>query len=288
MYDTEEEINYIVTCVGSGLSLMSSGFIIYMYYTKSNLQSYSCKFIRYLCITDFFLSICIFYLAFLLPSFLATWLCYMQAVCITYFLLSSILWTAALSHALHTVVVDTQPDFYLMERRYLVLTYGVPAIALILPLVDNDYGAAEGWCWIANRGVGSTIMRFICYYIPLCLVIFYNFWQYRKVIREVNETSFVDGELSTRLKFYPLILILTQISLTLHRLIHFFGGGSIMPLAVIGVLTTTLMGFGNALLYGFTEPVKSHVHNCFCKDESVDTSQDSFGQNSLVHQSLNQ
>ena len=60
MYDTEEEINYIVTLVGSCLSLISSGFIVYMYFTKSDLQTYSCKFIRYLCITDCFLSICIF------------------------------------------------------------------------------------------------------------------------------------------------------------------------------------------------------------------------------------
>ena len=287
MYNTEEEINYIVSCVGAGLSLVSTSFIIILYSTKPNLQSYSCKFIRYLCITDFFLSLCNFYSAFMLPSFLATWLCYTQAVLITYFLLSSILWTAALSHALHTVVIDTQPDFPLMERRYLVLTYGLPGIALILPFVNNDYGSAEGWCWISNAGVGSTIMRFICYYIPLCLVIGYNFWQYKKVVREINENSFEEGAVSPRLKFYPMILIITQICLILHRIIYFFGGMTVMPLAVAGVLSATLVGAGNALLFGFTEPVKQHVYNCFGKDASIDTSQDSFEQSSVVNQSLN-
>ena len=176
-------------------------------------------------------------------------------------MLSSILWTAALSHALHTVVIYLQPDYELLERRYLVLTYGFPIIALVLPIVGSDYGAAEGWCWIASHGWGPTIMRFLCYYAPLVIVIFYNILQYRRVIKEINENALEEVNVSKRLKFYPLVLIITQISLTVHRLIYFFAGVSYMPLAIIGVLTTSLMGMINAFLYGFTEPVKNHVVN---------------------------
>jgi len=50
MFDASEHINYIVALLGSFFSLLFSGFIIFMYSTKEEFQSYSCKFIRYLCI----------------------------------------------------------------------------------------------------------------------------------------------------------------------------------------------------------------------------------------------
>ena len=91
MLDTEEEISFVATVIGSVISLIFSGFIVYMYTVKSDLKSYACKFIRYLCISDCLLAICNFYLAFMFPSYLFDWLCIMQSILITYFLLSSIL-----------------------------------------------------------------------------------------------------------------------------------------------------------------------------------------------------
>lgn len=284
-FNDEQSINYVITLIGSFFSFISSGFIIYMYCTKTNLQSYSCKFIRYLCITDFCLAICNLYSAFMIPSYYADWLCYWQAILITYFLLSSILWTAALSHALFTVVLDTNPDFEFLQRKYLVLTYGVPVIAFVLPIVKNEYGEAEGWCWISAKGSGPTTLRFICYYIPLIIVIIYNFVQYKRIIRELEDGSIIEG-VSKRLKFYPLILIITQLPLTVHRIIVFFGS-SCMPIAVIGVLSASLMGLTNAVLYGFTDPVQEYVYSWCRTNEVYDNSFESLDRNSIVQTSLN-
>jgi hypothetical protein len=221
----------------------------------------------------------------MIPSFESGWACDVQAVFVTYFLLSSILWTAAISHALYTVAVTLEPDVFLMERRYVVLTYGFPIIALFLPLVRNEYGPAEGWCWISSEGVSATVMRFLCFYIPLVIVIVFNIYEYRKIIRELEGED--PENVSKRLKFYPWILIFTQLALTLHRLIHLFFGITWMPLAITGVLTTTLMGFSNAVLYGFNDALIEHVHHCFSNRDYLDNSQDSLDHSSLVQTSLN-
>lgn len=290
MYSNKDPTIYIVTLVGSVISLIFTTLILYFYLTKSNLKTYSHKYIRYLSFTDIFLSICKLYTAFTLPSFEEnSWICVIQAILITYFLLSSILWTAALSHALHTVVTDNDPDFGLMERRYLVMAYGLPILAFFLPLVNNNIGPSEGWCWISSKDVGASVMRFICYYVPLLLVIIYNIVMYKKVMNEISSGSCVEGPVSHRLKFYPLILIITQFSMTLHRLIFFFFGVTWKPLAILGVLTTTLMGFANSLLYGFTEPVKMHMFKCLKRKvhDDIHSSLGSSENGSLVHTSLN-
>jgi hypothetical protein len=218
-----------------------------------------------------------------LPSFEGSWLCYVQAVCVTYFLLASILWTAAISHALWTVTITLNPDFWLMERRYVALAYGLPAISLFLPLVENEYGPAEGWCWISPFGWGANVLRLLCYYLPLCAVLFYNVRQYRRIIAELRENS-DEENVSKRLKFYPWALLVTQAALALHRLLYLAAGVSFAPLAILGVLTTTLMGLTNALLYGFNEALADRVRKWF-RASSVDPldEQDS----SLVHTSLN-
>jgi hypothetical protein len=221
----------------------------------------------------------------MIPSFEAQWLCVLQAVFVTYFLLSSILWTAAISHALYTVVITLNPDVYLLERRYVVLTYGFPAIALFLPLVRNDYGPSEGWCWISSEDAGAVVMRFICFYVPLVIVIVFNVYQYRKIIQELEGED--PDSVSKRLRFYPWILIFTQIALTVHRLIHLVFGITWMPLAVVGVLTTTLMGFSNAVLYGFNDTLIENVHQCFSNTDYLDNSQETLDRGSLVHTSLN-
>jgi Slime mold cyclic AMP receptor len=286
METNDESIYYIVALVGSVLSFISSAFIVYIYYRSPSFQTYSCKFIRYLCMTDALLSICNIYIAFMIPSFLTGWLCSMQAVCTAYFLLSSILWTAAISHALHTVVVNPSPDFQLMERRYLMLTYGLPAVSLVLLLVENDYGSDGRWCWIAY-GVGSNVLLIIFYYVPLLTVITYNIIQYKRVVKELDDNSFIGATVPSRLKFYPCILIATQISPSVYRILKHFTSDSIEPLAIIGVLSTTLMGLGNALLYGFTDAAKEFITNCCNREDTIDNSLESVEYSSMVQNSLN-
>ena len=170
-------------------------------------------------------------------------------------------------------------------RRYLVLAYGAPILAFLLPLVQNEYGEAEGWCWISASGAGAAVFRFICYYIPLCLVITYNIIQYRRILRELDDQDSA-RQISKRLKFYPWILVITQMTLTLHRLIYFLFGVYWTPMAIVGVLLNSLMGFINALLYGFNDTMIEYILNKCRTGERNETSMDSL-ENSIVHHSLN-
>jgi hypothetical protein len=170
-------------------------------------------------------------------------------------------------------------------RRYFALAFGAPVLAFSLPLVQNEYGAAEGWCWISAKGLAGTSLRFICYYIPLALVVGYNIVKYRKILKELDDQDSA-RQVSRRLKFYPWILIITQMTLTVHRLIFFFFGVFWTPLAVVGVLLNSLMGFINALLYGFNDTLIEYILGWCRTGERNETDMDSV-ENSMVHHSLN-
>ena len=60
-----------------------------------------------------------------------------------------------------------------------------------------------------------------------------------------------------------------------------------MPIAVIGVLSASLMGLTNAVLYGFTDPVQEYVYSWCRTNEVYDNSFESLDRNSIVQTSLN-
>lgn len=209
----------------------------------------------------------------------------MQSLLITYFLLASILWTAAISHAAYTVTSAIDWDEDLLMKRYLVAAYGTPIVAFTILFVTNGYGKSEGWCWIQANSFLSISICLVCFYVPLILIIVFNIVTYRKILKELDDQESAQ-QLSKRLKFYPWILIITQVTMALHRFIVIAFDEYVFPLAIIGVLLTTLMGLINALLYGFNDTLIEYTLNWCRTNDHLGTSMDSFD-NSVVHQSLN-
>ena len=52
-------------------------------------------------------------------------------------------------------------------------------------VVFEGYGFAGNWCWIKEE---QQILRFLCYYLPLLVIIFYNTITLVLVMRSVRET----------------------------------------------------------------------------------------------------
>lgn len=220
-----------------------------------------------------------------MPSPYQGWLCTTQSLLITYFFLASILWTAAISHAAYTVTSAVEWDEDLLMKRYLVAAYGAPIVAFTILFVTNGYGKAEGWCWIQAKDFWSVSICLVCFYAPLILVIVFNIVTYRKILKELDDQESTQ-QLSKRLKFYPWILIITQVTMAIHRFISIVFNDYVFALAIIGVLLTTLMGLINALLYGFNDTLIEHTMNWCRTNDHIGTSMDSFD-DSVIHQSLN-
>ena len=61
-----------------------------------------------------------------------------------------------------------------------------------------------------------------------------------------------------------------------HRLFYFITGIVFLPLAIIAVVTMSLMGLLNAILYGFTDPVLNHLRKCCNNKVHVENSVESY------------
>ena len=74
--------------------------------------------------------------------------------------------------------------------KYGVIAFGVSGIAALLPLTTSSYGSAGGWCWITSTGNSvlnkGNLWRFVLFYLPLWLVITFNFISYIWVIKSIR------------------------------------------------------------------------------------------------------
>lgn len=120
-------------------------------------------------------------------------------------------------------------------------------------------------CWITTKQttLRGTIIRNICYYIPLFFGIIINFYLIKKVKFFVN--SALPDDPSTvflnRLQWYPYLLLLILITYLLKVIALFFTRNEIF-LFVLLIFTTccvNLLGVYNFIIFGYTKAVKEAV-----------------------------
>mmetsp|Transcript_2024 Transcript_2024/g.1854 ORF Transcript_2024/g.1854 Transcript_2024/m.1854 type:complete len:85 (+) Transcript_2024:605-859(+) len=68
-------------------------------------------------------------------------------------------------------------------------------------------------------------MRFIQFYIPLWLVLIFNIYSYRKVMKFMKQyvSTHLEVRFIQRLKYYPLVLLLCWSFGTVNRIYNIFG-----------------------------------------------------------------
>ena len=136
-----------------------------------------------------------------------------------------------------------------------------PIIIFSRPYWTGDYGSAGHWCWITleNSSVRGNILRFALFYVPLWTVIVYNSYLYYKIIQYLNQLipGAFDDSLVTRLRFYPLILVACYIWSTIYQVVLFADcTANLAFLNIMSVAFKNLVGFFNAMAYGFNENIQ--------------------------------
>jgi len=263
-------ISSVAACV-AGVSLMGSLFIIISYFTFPSLRSFAFKLILMVSISDFLREV-----SYLLSSSISSSLCYPQAVLMTFGEVASILWVGSIAYTIHRIFLwDKRLSIETTHLvRYHIFCWGLALILMILPFTTNDYEKDDPlWCWITFDTSTGVAWAFVCYYIPVCLILFYLMFVYTKVwlllksediVRENTGRPKHQLVTQTRMAIYPTVFFSTIIFAFIDRSYELVRGKRNFYLAMFHAITINLQGLMNALVYGFTTAVRMEWLACFC------------------------
>jgi len=248
-----------VRIVGSTFSMIGSGFIIIMYLRFSDLRKFAFKLIVMVSLCDLILGFGIY----LGDGNVDNTLCRFQAFIIQFGSIGEVLWTAVIAYSIREVVL-VQPRNTRIEdnmNTYHMFVWGTSLVSCILPMTTNNYGDADGWCWISKYGnhgyTFGTFWRMFCFYIPLWVTIFFIIVVYRRTLRVLDRSA----ENFKRMRWYPMVLIVIYFFATVDRVWQLFAPAN-YELCVFRVFFASLAGFFNAIIYGWTPAVQDKVRTC--------------------------
>jgi len=249
--------------IWASFSAVGSIFMITIFLSFKQLRSYVFYPIIFLALSDLGLSLCFFF------PIDQEWSCKLQATGISYFTLSSVLWTAMIANTIN-VVFSGIPD--LARKRikyYVIISFGLPVPAAVLPLIFGVYEKSTGWCNTSNRdNTYIELSALPTFYIPLLLTMIYNVNAYRKLERvtrvdSITEEGINSAKVIRKLRLYPLILTITYSPALIYRIIYFFKGeidSFYAHLVIEGMIA--LNGAFNAFAYGMNRGVKTALKSC--------------------------
>lgn len=261
---SDQEMVTSVLLVGSILSILGCFFIIILYFFLK-LKIFAYKLVLYMAIADLVHSVCL-----LLPL-TEPW-CHIQGFLLEFSSLSSIIWTAIMAYSLYESVIKLNSNIEAKEKHYLIVGFIVPLLISCIPEISQAYGYSQGWCWIVENEY-NYIYRIICFYLILAVVFVYNcvvYWivwkkLYKEILKDMKdeEINRINKDLVRKLKMYPVAMLVSYAGVASKRLIemiHF--KGEIFWLSLIGGGMMSLIGFFDAIVYGFSSEVKQRIKVC--------------------------
>jgi hypothetical protein len=276
--DKENQIIWIITCIGASLSVIGTGFICFMYLAFSNLRGYSYRLICYLALSDFFVSA-----MFIVPDEAMGSYCWIKGAMLNYASLWNILITGVISLSIYKGCFGEIQPFIQKEFWIVFITNAIAISFSALPLITDSYGSAHGVCWISASGddyLLGTMWRFISFYIPFWMIVILNVAIYIKVIHKIRHNSVTEcrmeaEEMVLKLKIYPVIAIVAMLPSTIRRLYNIlYPDDSDFTLAILTSIFTPSLGLADAIVYGLNSKVRSTIYgviNPITLDDLKDT-----------------
>ena len=178
---------------------------------------------------------------------------------------------------LFRLIVMQKTSSHLMNK-FLLYCFGLPFVAMFLPLLTDSYGntGTGAWCWIQtpeeNEDVSmtenllnkGTMWRIVLFYLPLWIAIAFNSVVYivvtntlvRVARTQASETRPKYLKMIRRLRMYPLILVFCWMGATINRIQNVMYPNDIQyHLYIFQVSTRSLQGVLNAIVYGLNNHV---------------------------------
>jgi len=257
--DHQNEALSAIRIVASTISMIGSTFIIFMYWAYTDLRKFAFKLVVMLSVCDLILG----FGNYLGDGNEDNTLCHLQGFIIEFGSISGVFWTAVIAYSIREVVL-LQPRNLNIEdkmKTFHIVVWSSSFILSIVPFFSNSYGDADGWCWISKYGDHSvfwgTFWRMVCFYVPLWITIVFIIIIYRRTLRVLERSA----ESFRRMRWYPMVLIITYFFATVDRVWQLFRDAN-YELCMCRVLFVSLAGFFNVLIYGWTPAVKDKVRTC--------------------------
>ncbi len=142
-------------------------------------------------------------------------------------------------------------------------------------MATDSYGPAGSYCWImvsrdwqSEAEYGMSYFWRALQYLIIWIAIIYNIVIYHKVRRSVSrdfkEAGIRDNQVLRTLRFYPLILIITWLPISILRIVGFFITED-HPSAIGTILIFfQINGLLNALAYGLNQAVRDSIRATLC------------------------
>lgn len=256
--------NYMVYSVvaSASLSLLSCILLIAAIIIVRDFESLSYKLIAYLSITDMITSI-----SFLLPVIFK----YQKSVCVTqgfmlnYGVLASFVYSSIILHYLKWCIVYEKQQTRSLEIIYNVFGWGFPAILSAIPLITDSYKSSGHWCWFESQGALNIFYQIMEGYGIGLIILCFNVHSLVCINRKLKKEILLDSQgenirkrLMNRMVYYPFVILICIIPAAINRIILYLGKESLV-LQLMAANTQCLMGFGNCIVYGFTDNLKKKL-----------------------------
>jgi len=257
--DEQNEALSAIRIVASTISMIGSAFIIAMYWAYTDLRKFAFKLVVMLSICDMILG----FGNYLGDGNQDNTMCHLQGFIIQFGSISGVFWTGAIAYSIRQVVLIQPRNMNIEDKMntFHIVVWSSSFILSIVPFFSNSYGDADGWCWISKYGDHSvtwgTFWRMVCFYVPLWLTIVFIIIIYRRTLRVLDRSA----ESFRRMRWYPMVLIITYFFATVDRVWQLFGDAN-YELSVFRVFFVSLAGLFNVLIYGWTPAVKDKVRTC--------------------------
>jgi hypothetical protein len=281
-YTSEEErVIWIVSLVCGSISVICCLFIIMCFVLLPSLRGYEYRLILYITFADMSASI-----IYMVPSSSNDDICSFQGAILCFTEALRVGFTLHMSVFLHSTVRDSEDKIKKFEKLFVLTIFTTCCVLAGLPFITSSYGNVEGLCWIEVNSESYTsdnILRFLVSYIPLWVVIFYTYWVYYLIFRNMRNLcrsslvskSYAEGA-QRKLLLYPGILTICWLPSAICRSIEFYHPGFqniILKCLSQGIIVG--LGFFNGLAYGFTPEVKAILLKLCLRRNEIDLNYES-------------
>eukprot|EP00466_Bigelowiella_natans_P002225 jgi/Bigna1/144979/aug1.93_g19687 len=203
--------------------------------------------------------------------------CRLQAYFISYFGYTTFIWSFCSALSIHKVVLYENWRFHRsmkngsVLRIFFLFAQLLPAGLSLLPFATDSYGNAGTWCWITMENDYGFIWRGIMLLytfgtLMYCFIVYglseRKFQQVSEVMERmgISNDELIRMESIQRLKYYPISLVISNISGCVNRSVQFIIGPCFV-LSCIHAASEPLQGFFDMIPFLLTPIVFSELTN---------------------------
>ncbi len=273
MNSGEEDYFYLklIDLIISAFCYIGYFFVFFIYWFFKELRSFSFELVIWLSISSCFYSL----RGFLWPNTIYSdkgdygIRCIIQSLVITFFENSTLLISCIIGYAAY--VNTRNPKLFENNIRYYRILF--LSIALFIPMIPclliyflKLYGPSDGWCWLdlssSNKERNTLINKFmIIYFCFIWLVVILNSYFILIVIINLHklkseENSQFINRITSRLKWYPVIITILLIPSTVNRVLNLTMNIKLDILIYIQTIADSIQGLIFVLVYTLSPEVK--------------------------------